>query len=140
MFTSLKEIQAYIEECEKKLLDLDNEEVWSKAYLRATKRTEARGNCEGKVIFKHVQIRLLASNEPLMSCGRLPDWLKDKRSIHAVDTFDNNLFVWRCLAIYKRKDIQRGTEFVPKTALNLAREHYGDNKLKKKDREAYKTC
>ena len=27
MFTSLKEIQAYIEECEQKRLDLDNEEV-----------------------------------------------------------------------------------------------------------------
>ena len=33
MFTSLKEIQAYIEECEQKPLDLDNEEVWSKVYL-----------------------------------------------------------------------------------------------------------
>ena len=31
MFTSLEEIQAYIEECEQKRLDLDNEEVWSKA-------------------------------------------------------------------------------------------------------------
>ena len=28
MLTSLREIQAYIEECEKKRLDLDNEEVW----------------------------------------------------------------------------------------------------------------
>ena len=27
MFTSLKKIQAYIEECEQKRLDLDNEEV-----------------------------------------------------------------------------------------------------------------
>ena len=41
MFTSLKEIQAYIEECEQKRLDLDNEEVWSKAYLPATRTTEA---------------------------------------------------------------------------------------------------
>ena len=30
MFSSLKEIQAYIEECEQKRLDLDNEEAWSK--------------------------------------------------------------------------------------------------------------
>ena len=35
MFTTLKEIQAYIVECEQKQLDLDNEEVWSKAYLPA---------------------------------------------------------------------------------------------------------
>ena len=30
MFTSLKEIQTFIEECEQRRLDLDNEEVWSK--------------------------------------------------------------------------------------------------------------
>ena len=35
MFISLEEIQAYIEEWEQKRLDLDNEEVWSKAYLPA---------------------------------------------------------------------------------------------------------
>ena len=43
MFASLNENQAYIEECEQKRLDLDNEEVWSKAYLPTTKTTEVRG-------------------------------------------------------------------------------------------------
>ena len=55
MFTGLKEIQAYIEECEQKRLDLDNEEVWSKAYLPATRTIEVRGNYKGKVVIKHVQ-------------------------------------------------------------------------------------
>ena len=50
MFTSFEEIQAYIEECKQKRLGLDNEEVWSKSYLPATRTTEARGNYEGKVI------------------------------------------------------------------------------------------
>ena len=84
MFTVLEEIQAYIEECEQKRLDLNNEEVWSKAYLPAKRTTETRGNCEGKVIFKHIQIRLVTSNEPLIGCGPLPDWLK-KSCIYAVD-------------------------------------------------------
>ena len=48
MFTSLEEIRTYIEECEQKRRDLDNEEAWSKAYLPAERTTEARGNCEGK--------------------------------------------------------------------------------------------
>ena len=48
MFTSLKEIQGFIEECEQKQLDLDNEEVWSKAHLPATRTTEVRGNYEEK--------------------------------------------------------------------------------------------
>ena len=42
MFTSLEEIQSYIEECEQKRLDLDDEEVWSKVYLPAERATEAR--------------------------------------------------------------------------------------------------
>ena len=75
MFTSLKEIQTFIEECEQKRLDLDNEEVWSKAYLPGTRTTKVRGNYEGKTVFKHVQIRLVTSNEPLMGCGPLPDCL-----------------------------------------------------------------
>ena len=136
MFTSLKEIQAYIEECEQKRLDLDNEEVWSKTCLPAERTTEAQGNYEGKVIFKHVQIRLVASNEPLMGCRPLPDWLRNKRCIYAVDIFDDNLCFWSCLALYKRH--ARGeTNQVSKrncdAALNFAREYYGDNKLKKRD-------
>ena len=95
----MEEIQAYIEECEQKLLDLGNEEVWSNAYLPEERTTEARGNYEGKVIFKHVQIRLVASNEPLIDCGPLPDWLRKKRCIYAVETFDDKMCVWCWLAI-----------------------------------------
>ena len=90
MFTRLEEIQVYIEECEQKRLDLGNVEVWSKVYLPATRTTEARGNYEGKVIFKHAQIRLVASNELLMSCALLPNWLRKKRCIYSIDTFDEN--------------------------------------------------
>ena len=117
-------------------MDLDNKGVWSKAYLPAERTTEARGNYEGKVIFKHVQIRLVASNEPFMSCGPLADWLRDKRCIYAIDTFDDNLCAWRCLGKYKRHlrcvkiQVQKRN---CDAALNLAREHYGDNNLKRKD-------
>ena len=134
MFASLKEIQEYIEVCEQIRLNLDNEEVWSKAYLPATRTTEVRGNYEGKVLFRHVQIRLVASNEPLMGCGPLPDWLRKKRCIYTLDTLDDNPCVWRCLDIYKRhargKTIQLSKRNF-KAALNLVREYYGDNKLKK---------
>ena len=93
MFTSLSELQAYIEECEQKCLDPDNEEVWSKAYLPATRTTEVRGNYEGKVVFKHVQIRLVASKEPILGCRPLLDWLRKKCLIYAIDKFDDNLCV-----------------------------------------------
>ena len=138
MFTSLKEIRDYIEECEQKRLGLDNEAVWSKAYLPATRITKVKGNYQGKVVFKHVQIKLIASNEPLMRCGPLPEWLRKKRCINALDTFDDNLCVWRCLALYKRKDVKRRAERSTKEALNLAREFYSDNKLKRQDVRATK--
>ena len=101
MFTSLKEIQAFIEECEQKRLDLDNEEVWSKAYLPATRTTEVRGNYEGKVVFKHVQIRLVASNKPLMGLRITAGLVKRQALYLCLDTFDDNICVWRCLALYK---------------------------------------
>ena len=44
MFTKLQEIREYIEEYEQKRLDLKNEEVWSKAYLSATRTTKVKGN------------------------------------------------------------------------------------------------
>ena len=138
MFTSLKEIRDYIEECEKKRLDLDNEAVWSKAYLPATRTTKVKCNYQGKVVLKHVQIKLVASNEPLMVCGPLPEWLRNKRCINALDTFDDNLCVWRSVALYKRKDVKRGAERSTKEALNLAREFYSDNKLKRQDVRATK--
>ena len=101
--------------------------------MPATRTAKVKGNYQGKVVLKHVQIKLIASNEPLMGCGPLPEWLQKKRCINALDTFDDNLCVWRCLALYKQKDVNRGAEISTKEALNLAREFYSDNKLKRKD-------
>ena len=71
-----------------------------------------------------------------MGCVPFPGCLRDKRCIYALDTFDDNLCVWRCLAIYKR--LARGEknwvqERNRNAALNLAREYYGGKNLKKRD-------
>ena len=71
-----------------------------------------------------------------MGCRPLPDWLRNKRCIYAMDTFDDNLCVWRCLAICKRLACGEKNwvqERNCKPALNLVRKYYGDNKLKKRD-------
>ena len=71
-----------------------------------------------------------------MGCGPLPGWLRGKRCIYAMDNFNDNLCLWRCLAIYKRLargEKSRVQERNCKAALNLAREYYGDNNLKKRD-------
>ena len=71
-----------------------------------------------------------------MGCRLLPDSLRNKRCIYAVDTKKDNLCVWRCLAIYKRLARSETNQVQKKnceSALNLAREYYGDNNLKKRD-------
>ena len=126
MFTSIAEIRDYIEKCEQKRLDLENGEVWSKAYLPATRTIESRGAYQGRVVFKHIHIKLIASNEPLMGCGPLPEWLGSKRCIYAVDTFDDNLCIWRCLMLHKKicAGIEKPCMGLYKGSLQLARDYW----------------
>ena len=102
--------------------------------MPATRTTKVKGNYQGKVVFKHVQIKLNASNEPLLGCGPLPDWLRKKRCIYAVvdgkNERNDNLCVWR--------SEDWGSEFVTKEALTLATEYYGNDKLKQQDVRATK--
>ena len=44
MFTSLEEIEACIEKCEQKQLDLEDEEMWSKVCLPSKRAIKAQGN------------------------------------------------------------------------------------------------
>ena len=71
-----------------------------------------------------------------MGCGPLLDCPRNKRCIYALDTFDDNLCVWRCLVTYKRLacgEKNRVQERNRNAALNLVREYYSDNNLKKRD-------
>ena len=55
--------------------------------------------------------------------------VKKKRCIYAMDQFDDNLCVWRCLVIYKRLvrgEKNRLQERNCDAANNLARKYYGD--------------
>ena len=86
-----------------------------------------QGNYQGKVIFKHVQIRLVASNQASMR--PLPDWLRERCCIYTIGTFDNNLCVKRCPAIHKRYGDDEETQVYKrkcKVALNLVCEYYGN--------------
>ena len=61
-----------------------------------------------------------------MGCGVLPDWLRNQKSLYAIDDKDDNLCVWRCLTIFKRinNGHKRPSERTTKEALELAREYY----------------
>ena len=74
---------------------MDNVEVWPKVCLPAIRTTQVQHNYQGKAVFEHAKIRLLALNELLLGCERLTDWLKKKCCVFATYTFDDNLCVWR---------------------------------------------
>ena len=134
-FSSLSDIKEYIRQCEQKRLDLEDSETWSKAYLPATATYNSKGVYEGRVLFTSVSTKIILSNEPLLGCGPLPKWLADKKCIYAIDKIDDNLCLWRCLAIHQRimKGKKRPEEDTNRDALKLARDFYKKPNLKRGD-------
>ena len=134
-FSSLSDIKEYIHQCEQKRLDLEDSETWSKAYLPATATYNSKGVYEGRVLFTSVSTKIILSNEPLLGCGPLPKWLADKKCSYAIDKIDDNLCLWRCLAIHQRimKGKKRPEEDTNRDALKLARDFYKKPNLKRGD-------
>ena len=134
-FSSLSDIKEYIRQCEQKRLDLEDSETWSKAYLPATATYNSKRVYEGRVLFTSVSTKIILSNEPLLGCGPLPKWLADKKCIYAIDKIDDNLCLWRCLAIHQRimKGKKRPEEDTNRDALKLARDFYRKPNLKRED-------
>ena len=132
--SSLADIEAFIEQCEMQRLGIEDAEFWSKVYLPPERTIETPGAFEGKLIFDHVQIKIIATREPLLGCGPLPDWLKKKRCIYALDGIEervDNLCMWRCLAVHYRGDRKQREKRTTREALNLVREYYEDPNLKR---------
>ena len=103
--SSLADIEAFIEQCEMQRLDIEDAEFWSKAYLPPERTIDTPGAFEGKLLFDHVQIKIILTREPLLGCGPLPDWLRKKRCIYALDGTEDridNSCMWRCLAVHYR--------------------------------------
>ena len=65
----------------------------------------------------------------------MPEWLASKKCIYAIDKINDNLYVWRCLAIHQRitKKQKRPEEDTNRDALRLARDFYGNPKLKSQE-------
>ena len=68
---SLSQIEEYIKQCQLWHLNLDDEEVWSKAYPPPARITGNPRVYERRVEFRHVQIWPISSKEPLLGCSPL---------------------------------------------------------------------
>ena len=71
----------------------------------------------------NVDIKVVLDRQPLMGTGPLPNWLRNlahSRSMVALDTYRDNMCLWRCIAVHKGARPDRST----KAAQGLAKSFY----------------
>ena len=124
---------------------------WMKTYADAEKwireREEIRldpDNTERpdtKWIFEshfNVDVKVVLDRQPLMGTGPLPDWLRKqantgrKQAMVALDSYGDNLCLWRCIAVHKGARPDRST----KAAQDQAKSFY---KLRNTPKDCAKT-
>ena len=74
----------------------------------------------------NVDVKVVLDRQPLMGTGPLPDWLRKlantgrKQAMVALDTYRDNLCLWRCIAVHRGARPDRSTE----AARGLAKSFY----------------
>ena len=75
------------------------------------------------VSFFNVDLKVVLDRQPLFGTGPLPDWLHNlahSRAMVALDTYQDNLCLWRCIAVHQGALPHRST----KAARSLAKSFY----------------
>lgn len=83
---------------------LDAGRVWFTIQeLRLNMDSIERPNTEWVFLrFLTVEISVITNHTtPLMGNGQLPDWLQQKKGLVSLDTYNDNLCLWRCLALHQ---------------------------------------
>ena len=82
----------------------DNAKIWLEQQEESRLEGENINRPSTKFVFeKHfsVQIKIIFDQQPLqVGEGCLPNWLRTKKGLIAFDNFDDNLCVFRCLAVH----------------------------------------
>ena len=66
--------------------------------------------------FSDVDVKVVFDRQPLMGTGPLPDWLRNlahRRGMVALDTFQDNLYLWRCISVHHGARLHRSTKAAP---------------------------
>ena len=90
--------EKWLSEQEEKRLDPDN-----------VKRPNAKWVFEN---FFKVDLKIVLDRQPLLGTGPLPDWLRNlshSRNMIALDTYRDNLCLWRCIAVHRGSRPDRST-------------------------------
>ena len=54
------------------------------------------------VKFKSIEVKAVIDNQPMLGIGLLPEWLRNLANganMFSLDTFGDNLCLWRCIAV-----------------------------------------
>ena len=95
---TLTQAEEWLREEEAKRLDPDN-----------TERPNTKWVFER---FFNVEVKVVLDRQPLMGTGPLPDWLRNLAhglSMVALDDFQDNLCLWRCIAVHRGARVDRST-------------------------------
>lgn len=63
--------------------------------------------------FTEVSLKVIIDKKPLLGNGKLPDWLRNLYhggNMNCLDTYEDNLCVWRCIAVHKGQNPKRCTQ------------------------------
>ena len=61
------------------------------------------------VRFISVEVKAVINRQPLLGTGPLPDWLRRKRDLVSLDTYDDNICLFRCLAVHRGARLDRSS-------------------------------
>ena len=96
---------------------LEDAEKWLKERESERLEVDSIERPDTKWIFDHyfaVDVKVVLDREPLMGTGPLPDWLRNLvRGNHVMvtlDTYRDNLCLWRCIAVHRGARPDRSTE------------------------------
>ena len=103
------EVENWLREREENRLHADNKD-----------RPDTKWVFEGHA---QVDLKVVLDRQPLMGTGPLPDWLRNlahNRSMVTLDTYRDNLCLWRCIAVHRGARPDRST----KAAQGLAKSFF----------------
>ena len=121
-FERFSDVEKWLSEQEKLRLDPDNID-----------RPNTKWVFEG---FFNVDVKVVLDRQPLLGTGPLPDWLRNlshSRNMFTLDTYKDNLCLWRCIAVHRGSRPNRSTT----ASRELAKSFFN---LKAIPQDCRKTC
>ena len=81
---------------------------WVSRQEEARLANQARPNTKWSYeLTKSVYVKVILDRHPLfLGLGRLPDWLRNKRGVLSLDTYNDNLCLFRCIAVHQGAHIR----------------------------------